>query len=78
VFFGIIKINKEHALTKDEILHYLKENSEEFRTKYSVEKIGLFGSYTREDARHDSDIDIFVRMKPSIFDMIAVKDQKIV
>lgn len=65
-------------MTKDEILHYLKENSEEFRTKYFVEKIGLFGSYTREDARHDSDIDIFVRMKPSMFDMIAVKDQKIV
>jgi len=62
-------------MTKNEILNYLKEHSAEFRSKYAVEKIGLFGSYAREEATQSSDIDIFVHMKPSMFDMIAVKEQ---
>ena len=62
-------------MTKNEILTYLKEHSSEFRSKYAVEKIGLFGSYAREEATQSSDIDIFVQMKPSMFDMIAVKEQ---
>lgn len=62
-------------MTKNEILIYLKEHSAEFRSKYAIEKIGLFGSYAREEATQSSDIDIFVQMKPSMFDMIAVKEQ---
>ena len=62
-------------IDKTNILNYLKEHYSEFKNKYNVEKIGLFGSYARDEATENSDIDIFVKMKPSIFDMVAIKEQ---
>ena len=62
-------------MNKKNILNYLKEHYSEFKNKYNVEKIGLFGSYARDEATENSDIDIFVKMKPSLFDMVAIKEQ---
>ena len=62
-------------IDKTNILNYLKEHYSEFKNKYHVEKIGLFGSYARDEATENSDIDIFVKMKPSLFDMVAIKEQ---
>ena len=62
-------------IDKTNILNYLKEHYSEFRNKYHVEQIGLFGSYARNEATENSDIDIFVKMKPSLFDMVAIKEQ---
>jgi len=62
-------------MTKYDVLSYLKEHYQEFHKKYNVERIGLFGSYARDEATQDSDIDIFVTMKPNIFSMIAIKEQ---
>jgi len=62
-------------MTKSNVLNYLKEHYKEFHSQYNVEKIGLFGSYARDEATEDSDIDIFVTMKPNMFDMIAIKKQ---
>jgi len=65
----------QNSITKTNILNYLKEHYQEFKIKYQVEKIGLFGSYARGEATQESDIDIFVTMKPSLFDMVAIKEQ---
>ena len=62
-------------IDKTNILNYLKEHYSEFKNKYNVEQIGLFGSYARDEATESSDIDIFVKMKPSLFDMVAIKEQ---
>ncbi len=62
-------------ITRRLILDYLASHKEEFREKYSVEKIGLFGSFARNEATQNSDIDIFVKMQPKMFDMIALKQQ---
>ena len=62
-------------IDKTNILNYLKEHYSEFKNKYNVEKIGLFGSYARGEATENSDIDIFVKMEPSLFDMVAIKEQ---
>lgn len=62
-------------IDKTNILNYLKENYSEFKNKYNIEQIGLFGSYARDEANENSDIDIFIKMKPSLFDMIAIKEQ---
>jgi len=45
--------------TKDEILKNLKSLKPK-HNKYNVERIGLFGSYARDEATKNSDIDIFV------------------
>jgi predicted nucleotidyltransferase len=57
--------NCKDVLNKDVILTYLKENKENFRKKYQVNKIGLCGSYSRGDETKKSDIDIIVNMHSS-------------
>jgi len=60
-------------MTKNDILNYLQEHYQEFHDKYNVQKIGIFGSYARDEATKDSDIDIFVQMHPKLLDMISIK-----
>jgi predicted nucleotidyltransferase len=62
-------------MTKETILDYLTTHKKELQQKYQIEKIGIFGSYSRDEEKEHSDIDIFVKMKPSLFDMIALKEQ---
>jgi predicted nucleotidyltransferase len=47
-------------MTKNEIIDYLKENKDRFAKKYQILKIALFGSYSRDENRDDSDIDIAI------------------
>ncbi len=49
-------------LTRAEILTFLKDNKGLFLTQYGVRKIGLFGSYAREEQTDTSDIDILIEM----------------
>jgi len=62
-------------LTQQDILNYLTQHKKEFQEKYNIEKIGLFGSYARNEASTESDIDIFVKMPPKMFNLIALKQQ---
>lgn len=62
-------------MTKETIIDYLTNHKKEFQKEYEVEKIGLFGSYARDEARQDSDIDIFVQMKPDFFNLIGLKQE---
>ena len=47
-------------MTKNEIIDYLKENKDKFTKKYQISKLALFGSYSRDENRDDSDIDIAI------------------
>lgn len=62
-------------MTQETILHYLSTHKKEFQKEYAVEKIGLFGSYARDEADQDSDVDIFVQMKPDLFKLVELKQQ---
>jgi len=44
----------------DRIMRILKDHKEELKRRFSLEKIGVFGSYTREEQTPESDIDIYV------------------
>jgi len=50
-------------MTKKEILSFLHQKKEFLSKKYGVTSIGLFGSYARDEANENSDIDIAVEMK---------------
>lgn len=50
-------------MTKAFILNFLSNHKDEYLKKYGVIKIGLFGSYAREDFKDDSDIDIAIELK---------------
>ncbi|MCX6584543.1 MAG: nucleotidyltransferase domain-containing protein [Candidatus Aminicenantes bacterium] len=50
-------------MTKQAILNFLKNKKEEFKNTFSIEQIGLYGSYSRGDQTADSDIDIVYVLK---------------
>ena len=52
-------------IKKDEILSFLKENKEIFFSEYQIEKIGLFGSFSRNEGTEESDIDLVVEFEPN-------------
>lgn len=50
-------------MEKQDILNYLKSNQEFYYNKYGIEFIGLFGSFARDEANEDSDIDILYKIE---------------
>jgi uncharacterized protein len=47
-------------MTKEDILSFLKEHKDELYQKYAVTQIGLFGSYAKDQAHKNSDIDLAI------------------
>jgi predicted nucleotidyltransferase len=60
----LVKIQPEErlAVTSEELLEKLEENIEHIK-KYGVKRIGLFGSYVRNEQKSESDIDILVKFE---------------
>jgi len=52
--------------TLDEILATLREQHELLSRSYPIQRLALFGSWARGEAREDSDIDVLVEVDPSI------------
>jgi predicted nucleotidyltransferase len=50
------------VLTRKEIVHNIRESRERIR-KYGVKKIGLFGSFTCNEQKEQSDVDIVVEFE---------------
>ncbi|BBG65499.1 hypothetical protein NNO_0796 [Hydrogenimonas sp.] len=50
---------------KNQILSTLRAYKEEYGNRYGIEEIGIFGSYARGDAKEDSDVDIFLKLRHS-------------
>ncbi len=50
-------------MRKEDILKYLKSHKNEFYKKYGIIKIGLFGSYSKDMQKDDSDIDLAIEME---------------
>ncbi len=62
-------------MTQKQILDYLSTHKERFQKLYNVNKIGIFGSYARNEATPNSDIDIVVDLKKStMFGLVAIKN----
>jgi uncharacterized protein len=55
-------------VTKDNILNVLKQNSGHLAKVFSVQRIGLFGSFARNEQRSESDIDILVEFSEPTYD----------
>ena len=62
-------------MKKEEILEFLNANKKRLAERYGVRKIALFGSYAREEANEESDIDLFVEMEPDLFSMVRLKKE---
>ena len=52
----------------DRILDLLRENGETMRTRFGVQRIGIFGSAARDEAQKGSDVDVLVDLESATFD----------
>ena len=50
-------------MNRDDITNFLAAHKTELEVRFGVEKIGLFGSYARNEAGQNSDIDVAVVLK---------------
>jgi len=62
-------------LTRENILQFLRDNKGRFAEQYGVTKIGLFGSFARDEASEESDVDVCVEMPPHFFSVAAVREE---
>jgi len=62
--------------TRDEVMKTLRGELLFLRKKYGVKRLGLFGSYSRDEATEESDIDILVAFERPIgfFDFIGLEE----
>lgn len=51
------------AETRGEVLQRLRDHGQEIRS-LGVERLGLFGSFARDEQRPESDVDVLVRFRP--------------
>ena len=49
--------------TIDEVVTYLKNNKSFFYEKFGVTRVGIFGSFVRDEQTSSSDIDMVVEME---------------
>jgi hypothetical protein len=56
------------VITRDQIISLLNQNTVELKRRYSVQSIGLFGSFARGEATGKSDIDFIVEFEQATFD----------
>jgi len=64
-------------LSKQEILDELSKNLNIWRVKYGVKRIGLFGSYSRDEQNESSDIDVVVEFNDPYLSFDNYMDLKI-
>ncbi len=49
-------------IKQEDILNFLKNNKDLFYKKLNITKIGIFGSFSRNEQSENSDIDIIIEM----------------
>ena len=59
---------QKEELKIGEVLRTLREMQEELRERFSVSRIGVFGSFVADSASPESDVDILVELEEPTFD----------
>lgn len=60
-------------IEKEDILGFLRAKKAEFLNDYKVIKIALFGSFAKNQANEQSDIDVLVKFLPNTEDLTEKK-----
>jgi len=53
-------------LTAETVLQTLRQLFPTLQQQYNIKKLGLFGSYSRNQATEESDIDLLIELDPDI------------
>lgn len=62
-------------LEKEYILSYLKAKKPDFNRDFNITKLGLFGSYARDEQMENSDIDLLIEFAPNTESLSEKKDE---
>ena len=68
--------NKEVKMKRESVIEILRDHKKVLQQKYGVIKIGVFGSYARNQQRADSDIDIaieIIKEKKNLHNFLSIK-----
>jgi len=60
-------------MKKEEIIAFLKENKQLLQERFQIDSIALVGSFARDEATPQSDIDIIVNMPSSFHTFFHLK-----
>lgn len=60
--------------TRQEYIELLRTHATELQTKFGITYMRLFGSVAKNQHREDSDVDVFVEMPPTAYNMVAAAD----
>jgi hypothetical protein len=61
-------------LTRADILDFINQHQSEFSRKYYIQKMGLFGSFARNEPNESSDIDLIVEFKDRTPHLSEIKE----
>jgi len=61
-------------LTQNQIIGYLSMNKQRISQKYRLKKLGIFGSYARNEQTPASDLDLLVEFEDNTPDLTDKKD----
>jgi hypothetical protein len=63
-------------MSKQDILEIIRETRPELADRFGVERLGLFGSFVREEEKRRSDIDLLVSFRRDIdlFEFLDLKE----
>ncbi len=63
------------VINRETVLNELSLLKPDFEKKYGITRIGLFGSFARNEIRDDSDIDVVIEMRePDLYFMVHIKE----
>jgi predicted nucleotidyltransferase len=60
-------------LTQQSILQFLSENKSFFLSEFHISKIGIFGSFARNEQNPDSDIDVLIELENNVTNVYDLK-----
>jgi predicted nucleotidyltransferase len=61
-------------MDQTQLLTNLKEFKSIHQQEYGIDSLGIFGSYSRNEAGHKSDVDVVVHLtKQDLFNIIGIK-----
>lgn len=62
-------------LTQNDVLGYFKQNKMTLLNRFHLKRLGLFGSFARNEQNEESDIDVMADFEDNIDDIHAVKEE---
>jgi predicted nucleotidyltransferase len=61
-------------VNQNQILHYLSKNKQRISQRYRLKKLGIFGSYARNEQTPESDLDLLIEFEDNTSDLTDKKE----